>query len=324
MENQVNTPATPANNQPADNMATPGQPNNMPPRNKNRTALICAIIVIAFLLLGSAAYIGVTLSSNADSEELAYMTLENNDNPQDYKDFLEKYPDSKWSPEVRSRLNKLEQMISLWESISRSEKATDFMAFKETFDNPRFNLLCDMKIDSLDFIKAQRDGSPAAFQAYLSAHADGRYASEASVALGNLQSQEITASEREAVQQVINDFFEGFSSQDDDLICSNITASMKKFLHKSNVTKSAVVSAIKGMFNEHINSCRFVVNRDINIERKAETNDYSVDFTLDQHIDRDNSGKTFGSYRCHVEVTPQLLINVLTMEEISKQTSDAQ
>lgn len=79
-----------------------------------------------------------------------------------------------------------------------------------------------------------------------------------------------------------------------------------------------VVSTIKGMFNEHIQGCEFIVNRDMSIKRQTDpTRGYIVNCTIDQHIQRDDEGKTFGSYNCQMELTPQMLISSLTLDEIS-------
>lgn len=285
---------------------------------KNRTWLYCTIALLVVLIAGGAAY--AVFQNDDKAEVMAYNVLENNDDPQDYKDFLEKYPESKWAAEVKERLEKLEQMIRAWNGIALSDDAGDFIKFKSTYDSPHYTHLCDLKIDSLDFVTAQRIGTPESFQDYLAAHPDGRYASEASIAQGDLKNLEVDADEQEAVVKVITEFFEGFGAQDETLVCSNITATMKTFLHHKDVTKSEVVSAIKGMFNEHIQECDFVVNRDINITRPGGGNaGYTATFTVDQHIKRDNEGKTFGSYKCQAELTPQLLINAITLDEISAQ-----
>ncbi len=114
-------------------------------------------------------------------------------------------------------------------------------------------------------------------------------------------------------------FFQGFANQDETSICSNITATMQKFLSQKDVTKGMVVSTIKGMFNEHIQGCEFIVNRDMSIKRQTDptTRGYIVNCTIDQHIQRDDEGKTFGSYNCQMELTPQMLISSLTLDEIS-------
>ena len=68
---------------------------------------------------------------------------------------LEKYPDSRRANEVRNRLEVLEEMLQKWNSIVLSDNVRDFIDFKNSYTNPRLARICDIKIDSLDFVKAQ-------------------------------------------------------------------------------------------------------------------------------------------------------------------------
>ncbi|WP_337363391.1 hypothetical protein [Prevotellamassilia timonensis] len=287
------------------------------PKNNKKRNWIIATIVILLLIIGGASY--YIISSNAASqEEMAYEVLENNDNPQDYRDFLEKYPNSEHANEVRQRLNTLEAMLSKWQSISLSDNVNDFINFKNTYSDIQYGRLCDIKIDSLDYITAQKLGTPEAFQRYLDAHPDGRYASEASIAQGTLRDQEVSDDERIQIMNIVTDFYNGFAAQDESKICTNIASTMKTFLHQHNASKATVLSTIQGMFNEHIQSVQFTVNRDFQIKKNS-NGSYIATFSVDQHIERDNEGKTFGQYKCSAVIDPQLLITSLTMDEISRQ-----
>lgn len=287
------------------------------PKNNKKRNWIIATIVILLLIIGGASY--YIISSNAASqEEMAYEVLENNDNPQDYRDFLEKYPNSEHANEVRQRLNTLEAMLSKWQSISLSDNVNDFINFKNTYSDIQYGRLCDIKIDSLDYITAQKLGTPEAFQRYLDAHPDGRYASEASIAQGTLRDQEVSDDERIQIMNIVTDFYNGFAAQDESKICTNIASTMKTFLHQHNASKATVLSTIQGMFNEHIQSVQFTVNRDFQIKKNS-NGSYIATFSVDQHIERDNEGKTFGQYKCSAEIDTQLLITSLTMDEISRQ-----
>lgn len=291
--------------------------------NKTRIIVIIICIVVGLLLIGGATYF-VVAKNSSNEEQLAYEILENNDNPQDYQDFLDKYPNSEYSDDVRQRLEKLNAMISKWNSIALSDNVNDFISFKNSYaDAQQYTRLCDIKIDSLDFVTAQRLGSNEAYQRYLDVHPDGRYASEASIAQGSLRDQEVSEETRQQIVTVITDFYKGFSEQDENSICSNIASVMNTFLHKHNVSKSAVLNTISAMFNEHIQSCQFSVNRDLSITRQIDSanggvSNYVVTFSVDQHIERDNEGKTFGQYKCKAVINEQMLITSLTMDEIAE------
>lgn len=291
------------------------------PQKKKNVPVIAAIAIFVVLIVGGLIYY-FNVSGQTREEEMAYEVLENNDNPEDYKSFLEKYPDSKYADEVKKRLSQLEQMLQEWNSIALSERSSDFIRFKDKYDDPRYERLCDIKIDSLDWVTAQRVGTDEALQHYLTAHPAGRYASEASVAMGTLRDQEITPEERDQVMTVCADFFRGFEEQDETAICSNISATMTQFLNKSNASKADVMKMISGMFNEHIVSCTFTVNRDFEIVKTAAQNgtfSFEASFTVDQHIERNNEGKTFGSYEVKALINSQYLITSLTMKQLSQQ-----
>ena len=322
--NETNQPAVAAENehQPvqADAIETPAANTQPEAPKKGHKKLIATIVVIVLLLIGGGAYAFFVHSQN-DEEEMAYEILENNDNPADYEDFLAKYPNSEHADEVRDRLAKIEAMIQAWQGIALSDNVNDFRNFKNTYPDEKYGRLCDIKIDSLDWVTAQRIGTAEAYQAYLDQHSDGRYASEASIAQGKIHDSEVTASDRDQVMRVVTDFFNGFEQQNESQITSNITSTMTTFLHTHNASKAEVVNEIKGMFNEHIQGCQFVVNRDIDVQRQSgadpSTANFNVTFTVDQHIQRDNEGKTFGTYKCVAVLTPQFLISSLTLTETS-------
>ena len=121
----------PTNGTAAQDMAQ--APASQPKNNKKRNWIIATIVILLLIIGGASYYI---ISSNAASqEEMAYEVLENNDNPQDYRDFLEKYPNSEHANEVRQRLNTLEAMLSKWQSISLSDNVNDFINFKNTYSD---------------------------------------------------------------------------------------------------------------------------------------------------------------------------------------------
>lgn len=301
--------------------ATPTLPEAQP--RKKRKALIIAIISIVFIALCVGGFFALSAYNTDRDEQLAFEILEGNENPQDYEDYLANFPDGKHAAEVKQRLVRLQGMLAKWQTIQLSERINDFVEFKNTYGDSQYARLCDIKIDSLDFVSAQRDGSEEAYQRYLAAHPDGRYVSEASIAQGQLRDQEVTPEDRDQIMTVLSDFFRGFETQDETLICSNIAATMTHFLNLENAHKAQVVSYINRMFNEHIQACSFIINRDIDIIRKPSADGqaptYQATFTVDQHIQRDNEGKTFGSYRCTAEITSQLLITSLTMEDLTKE-----
>lgn len=291
---------------------------NEPQAKKSKKGLIIGIIV-ALLAVGGAVAGALMLTGNKGEEETAYALLEDNDNPADYEQFLADYPNSAYAFEVQKRLKLLNQMLSDWSNIANSGNKADFLRFKEMYANANYVKLCDLKLDSLDWIAAQRENTAEAYERYLAEHPEGTYASEASVAQGSLRDSEVPAEMQALIQHACEEFFAGFAERDFDRVCQNIPTVMDRFLTKQKATKADVMQIINGMFNEHIESCTFTLNRDFEITRSTGPDPvYTARFSVDQNIQRDNEGKTFGSYKAVAVLDKNLLITSLTLEEVSR------
>ena len=295
------------------------------PKKKKHALVVGIIVVVVLLLIGGGAGFVVLKNSQNEGEQELFESLEGNENPEDYQAFLEKYPDGDYAPLVQKKLQALQDALEDWNRIALSERVTDFEKFKELHpDYAGFAHRCDLKIDSLDFVTAQKAGTPEAFAAYLQKHPEGRYASEASIAESTVKEAEVTPELKEEIIGVLNTFYAGFQERDQEMICSNITPNMTRFLGHTNVSKAKVLSTIEGMFTEDIEAVRFVVGRDAEVEcvpaaEKAEgEKEYKVTFTVDQYIERNNEGKTFSTYRGEAFLTAAMLIRSLTMQELSR------
>ena len=265
-------------------------------------------------------YIIANSGNNQVDEVTAYTALSESHSSKDYQAFLDQFPNSKFAADVRERMTKLLELEGAWNTIVNSSNPDDFANFKSKYNDDFYAKLADNKIDSLDFSKAQTTGTPAAFANYLLKHPEGRYTAEAQAAQNTAEALAVTPDERSQVSEVLNQFFSAFSENNQSEIAANITPVMTVFLGKKNATKAVVMSTIADMFNEHIEDCRFNVGSGINITKKASNNGtiYSVDFSVDQYIERDNPGKTFGSYKAHAEINSNFVLSALTMKQISE------
>lgn len=286
------------------------------PKKKNTGIIIAAIVVVILLIVGGGAYYYISSTASTEQEQRAYEALEKSNSSADFQAFLDRYPNSKYADDVRERMNEFKQMENNWLQIQNSSNTADFISFKDKFSNSFYSNLCDQKIDSLDWVRAQSLGTAEAYNAYMEQHPQGRYFSEASIAQGQKQDQEITDDEYAGITQTIEIFYDAFGDNDENRIAGCITPIMDQFLSKKNATKADVMNLISKMFNEHIEECSFNVNNNYNIVKNG--NSYNVTFSVDQHITRDNEGKTFGSYQVQVKMDRNFMIQSLTMKEISQ------
>ena len=280
--------------------------------------LVVGIILAAIVGLGAVYY----FYQSSQSEDKAYVMLEGNENVQDYEDYLKNFPNGPHAEEVRQRLEELKTMYADWTRIQNSEYATDFERFKESHPTSTLVKQADMKIDSLDWVTAQKLNTPEAIEEYLDKHPEGRYISEAGIAQNELANTQVSDAERQGISESLNGFFQAFANNDESSLFTYITPTMTQFLSKRNATKADVGNIVKNTYSEDIENCSFVLNNDYQITKSVSSDGkvtYKVSFSVDQHIQRSGEGKTFGSYTANATLTGDLKLSALTLKEISRQ-----
>ena len=280
--------------------------------------LVVGIILAAIVGLGAVYY----FYQSSQSEDKAYVMLEGNENVQDYEDYLKNFPNGPHAEEVRQRLEELKTMYADWTRIQNSEYTTDFERFKESHPTSTLVKQADMKIDSLDWVTAQKLNTPEAMEEYLDKHPEGRYISEAGIAQNELANTQVSDAERQGISESLNGFFQAFANNDEASLFTYITPTMTQFLSKRNATKADVGNIVKNTYSEDIENCSFVLNNDYQITKSVSSDGkvaYKVSFSVDQHIQRSGEGKTFGSYTANATLTGELKLSALTLKEISRQ-----
>jgi len=294
-------------------------PPPIPPKKHTWVYVLVVGIILAVIVgLGTIYY----FYQSSQSEDKAYVMLEGNENVQDYEDYLKNFPNGPHADEVRQRLEELKTMYADWTRIQNSEYATDFERFKESHPTSPLVKQADLKIDSLDWVTAQKLNTPEAMAEYLDKHPEGRYISEAGIAQNDLANTQVSDAERQGISESLNGFFQAFANNDEASLFTYITPTMTQFLSKRNATKADVGNIVKNTYSEDIENCSFVLNNDYQITKSVSSDGkvaYKVSFSVDQHIQRSGEGKTFGSYTANATLTGDLKISALTLKEISRQ-----
>lgn len=286
-----------------------------------KTTSGCGWIVAIFVLIAIAVGGVVYYFHVQDKEAEAYAILQNNENIKDYEAYLQDYPNGQHASEVKQRLEALNTMYGEWARLQNSPYASDFERFKQAYPQSMLVKECEVKIDSLDWVLAQKINTSTSFAQYMEKHPEGRYISEAITAQSMAQDTELNDVERTEVARVLDNFYTAFGRNDEEDICVHIAPVMTQFLSKRNATKADVVELIGRTYSDHIQSCRFVLGNDYAITKKAkagEPSSYEVSFSVDQHITRDNDGKTFGSYTAKATLNSAFQLTSLQMTEVSR------
>lgn len=292
------------------------------PPKKNRSGLVIFIsILIIIVASGIGAYFYLNRAEPDNAELRAYEMLDGNEELSDYEEFMELYPESPRLRDVRIRYENLKHMYEAWNEATTGNQVRDYMLFQKNYPNSSLVKVCDMRIDSLDWEEAKKKGGQEDLEAYLRKHPNGRYASEASESRTKIVDATATTEEKLLIEETLRGFFMAYGNADTESIYMLITPTMTRFLTRQNATKADVSDIIERTYNEHILSCKFVLNNDTKVTKVNGPDDlplYKVTFTVDQHIERDNEGKTFGSYTAEATLTDQYKLQALTMNEVSR------
>jgi len=290
-------------------------------KKKSLTGLIVTLcLLLALAVGGGGTYAYLKYQAGNEAEERAYHDLELSYASSDYRAFLEHYPASPHAADVEERMRRLQIMERDWTYIERSNRKNDFVAFKNKYQNPLYDRLCDHKIDSLDWVMARLEESPEAYLRYMEQHPDGQYYTEAVAACKEIEDQEITPEEEDEVRVLLNDFFSAFGRNASEELREYVAPRMKRFLNSKNVTSDEVIRIIRNMFNEHIRSCTFQ-SASTSVEKETDevshTPLFKVNGTVTQDIDRDNEGKRHGTYRFSAEVDKNYRLSSLVLTEMN-------
>ena len=153
--------------------------------------IVFSIIVLFSIGFGAGflTHYAINKAAGSADDRQAYEALEGSTDVQAYDVFLAEYPDSPYAGSVRERKEKLQSMKAEWYQIQAIGNKGDFQNFKANYNGPYYNRLCDMKIDSLEFVNAQTANTVQAYKAYLRMYPDGRYKDAADDALKSAMSR---------------------------------------------------------------------------------------------------------------------------------------
>ncbi|MDO4211704.1 MAG: hypothetical protein Q4D23_08335 [Bacteroidales bacterium] len=299
------------------------QPMPQQPKKNSTSAGLIVFLVTVLIVAGGGfgLYWYLNQDTEADTELAAYEMLDGSETLEDYEAFMTKFPDSPHMRDVKQRFETLKTMYSAWNTACISCKQRDFEIFAKNYPNSMLVKVCEQKIDSLDWEDAKAKGDPESIEAYLRKHPNGRYSTEASESHSKIMDATATTEEKLLIEEALRGFYNAYGDNDAATVFVYITPTMKRFLNRENATKADVADIIDRTYNEHILSCKFVLNNDYKVKKETNADGeavYMVSFSVDQHIERDNEGKTFGSYTANAVLTDQYKISSLTMKEISR------
>lgn len=145
------------------------------------------VLLTAGIIAGTAGYSQYKASVH-EEREFAVLGA-NNFEVADYEAFLRKYPESEHLAEVKARLAQLRTMHATWANIHDCNSLQTFRSFIKTYPYPtcEYYLVCEHKIDSLEWTEARRTGTPEALAKYCRLHPQGDYVIDAELAIDSIE-----------------------------------------------------------------------------------------------------------------------------------------
>ena len=149
------------------------------------------LLLLAIIIIGVGGYFyWDSYQDKIASEEKAYAMLQDCNDPLNFEDFIARFPNSKYVPDVRERLKNLQQEDALWTDVCKSLDITKLQNYIDTHPTSPHKKEALHKIDSLEWRQADQQGTSAAYDAYIECHQDGSYISEAYNARDNARARE--------------------------------------------------------------------------------------------------------------------------------------
>ncbi|GEM_PF-6438316 len=175
------------------------------------------IVVLCFLtpFILAAIYLVVDDVQKANAlEQRAYERLSHTTDLLVYEDFILRFPDSKYidSVKVRYEQMKVEQAVYFKEAASGG--VAELKAFIEAHPSSPFRVVCERRIDSLDWETATADNTLEAYQLYLAQHPQGIFLNDATDARNRQQRLVVTAEETGILRSTVDNFLSAMSQLD--------------------------------------------------------------------------------------------------------------
>lgn len=287
-------------------------------RKKSRAPYIISF-VIALLICAVCFYF--YQKANADKEEQEYSFACRSSDPlvlQTYLDNFQMAPQAHRDT-IEAHLQAIRQGDIDWTNAVVSNSKSALENYLKMYPNSLHRMEAAHKIDSLDWAQALAQNTPEAFQAYLAEHADGEHATEAQQQFDKLNASKVNDQDKQMIASLFRSYFQSINSKDEGGLTATVANILTSFLGKENATKSDVISFLHKIYKEGIANMNFRLNNDFKIEKKevgVDEYEYSVSFSADQTVDKEDGKKELNTYKIKATVSPEGKISGMNMNKI--------
>jgi len=225
--------------------------------------------LLFIIIAGGCGYYYLLQQSKLEQEEKDFQALQEVTIPSFYQDFLNRYPLSKHTAEVRMRMMEIEKEQEEWESVLLCDNPEKYRSFVQQHPTSHHIRECEAYLDSVDWEQAVRDTTEDGLLEYLKLHPEGRHVEEASEQHNTLARSKVTAEDKGLIVAMLDTFFnQGIAQQDTTQIASCILGSMEQCQECSQASPQEII---------------LQTIQELHLDDAA---DYNFDFTKEFHIRR--------------------------------------
>ena len=220
---------------------------------------------------------------------------------------------------IMSHLQALKQADIDWTNAVVSNSKAAIEDYLKTHPNTNHRVEALHKIDSIDWTQASGVNTPESYQEYLAQHADGEHATEAQQLFDKMNASKVSDDDKQMIASLFRHYFQSINAKDENGLVSTVANILTSFLGKENATKNDVIGFLHKIYKEGIANMNFRLNNDFKIDKKevgVDEYEFSVSFSADQAIDKEDGKKELNTYKIKATVSPEGKISGLNMNKI--------
>ena len=150
-----------------------------PPKDPKKKSSPWWLLVLAIVIVAVGGFFYFSYQLHEATEEKDYESLKGCTEIENYQDFINRYPESRHIENVRSRLKELQRIENEWRSACNAKDSHQLQEFIDQNPTSIHKSTALFKIDSLDWVEADRKGTAAAYNLYIERHEDGEHIDQA-------------------------------------------------------------------------------------------------------------------------------------------------
>ena len=163
------------------------------PQKPKKSSAPWWLLILAIILVAIGGFFYYEHQQHEATEEKDYERLQNCTEKENFQDFLNRYPESKHTDNVMARLQELQRIDNEWAVACENPSQEKLQQFIDQHPSSIYKAVAIHKIDSLDWMEADRRGTAAAYALYIGRHESGEHIEQAFIARDEADRREAQA-----------------------------------------------------------------------------------------------------------------------------------